>query len=282
MILTIEELSANAFPALSTLLVNGWILRFAEGYAKRANSVSPLYPCGIDVVKNVELCEKIYLSKKLNPVFKLTECENGFLIDNILQSRGYEYEAKTNILLKDLSKEKEVENAGEGPSESAIEGPCESASEGLSESASEGPNECTNASSVSTYRSCEEDWFEAFTRMNKVSNANKATLRKILNSLIPDAFYGFYKENNEILAVGLGVMERGFIGMFDIYVDEAHRRKGLATKIMNKLISEGVAHGCDYSYLQVIDDNENAKLLYKKLGYEKQYSYWYRVKHNNL
>ena len=258
MILTIEELSANAFPALSTLLVNGWILRFAEGYAKRANSVSPLYPCGIDVVKNVELCEKIYLSKKLNPVFKLTECENGFLIDNILQSRGYEYEAKTNILLKDLSKEKEVENAGEGP------------------------NECTNASSVSSYRSCEEDWFEAFTRMNKVSNANKATLRKILNSLIPDAFYGFYKENNEILAVGLGVMERGFIGMFDIYVDEAHRRKGLATKIMNKLISEGVAHGCDYSYLQVIDDNENAKLLYKKLGYEKQYSYWYRVKHNNI
>ena len=50
MIQKIEELSMNAFPALSTVLVNGWILRFSDGYARRANSVNLIYDCSIDLL----------------------------------------------------------------------------------------------------------------------------------------------------------------------------------------------------------------------------------------
>jgi len=44
MIQRIEELSMNALPALSTVFLNGWILRFSNGYTRRANSVNPIYP----------------------------------------------------------------------------------------------------------------------------------------------------------------------------------------------------------------------------------------------
>jgi len=35
----IEELTLNAWPPLETLLFDGWILSFSDGYTRRANSV---------------------------------------------------------------------------------------------------------------------------------------------------------------------------------------------------------------------------------------------------
>ena len=43
MVRHIKELAVNAWPSLQTLL-DGWVLRFANGYTRRANSVNLLYP----------------------------------------------------------------------------------------------------------------------------------------------------------------------------------------------------------------------------------------------
>ena len=44
----LEEVAMNAWPALQQMLFDGWILRFAQGYTKRANSVHPLFESHLD------------------------------------------------------------------------------------------------------------------------------------------------------------------------------------------------------------------------------------------
>ncbi len=245
MIQKIEELSMNALPALSTVFLNGWILRFANGYSKRANSVNPIYPCSTDIEKNIEICESLFRKNHLATVFKLTECTEAYKIDEILQGKGYVYEAKTNVMFKNISKFQIKEQS----KKNAV-----------------------------IYKEFKDDWFEAFVHMNQISYPNAVTLHKMLQCIVPDTYYGYILEDGKIAAVALGVAERGYVGVYDVGVHKEKRRRGLGMKIMENLIYTALQDGCTHSYLQVIDSNEEAKALYEKLGYEKQYSYWYRVK----
>jgi hypothetical protein len=61
----IEEASLNAWPALNNLLFDGWILRFANGYTKRANSVTPVYPGELDVEMKIDFCAQQYSRRGL-------------------------------------------------------------------------------------------------------------------------------------------------------------------------------------------------------------------------
>jgi hypothetical protein len=56
----IEELTLNHWPSLQTLLYDGWVLRFAEGHTKRANSVNPIYTFKQPVDEKITQCEQLY------------------------------------------------------------------------------------------------------------------------------------------------------------------------------------------------------------------------------
>ncbi len=72
MIRTIEELSMGAWPALETFVSDGWVLRFSEGYTRRANSVHPLSRGTRRLATKIEEAERLYRERGLTPIFKLT------------------------------------------------------------------------------------------------------------------------------------------------------------------------------------------------------------------
>ncbi|WP_438350417.1 hypothetical protein ACP8HI_07100 [Paenibacillus sp. FA6] len=86
---TIEEYSLNAWPALQTLIQDGWLLRFADVYTKRSNSINAIYN-GIDdnLKKKIMNCEEIYSRSNLDVIFKITPFVPESL-DKALEDRGY-------------------------------------------------------------------------------------------------------------------------------------------------------------------------------------------------
>ena len=79
------------------------------------------------------------------------------------------------------------------------------------------------------------------------------------------------------MAWGLGVVERGFLGLYDIVVAPDLRGIGLGRRIVHSLIGWGRTKGAETVYLQVRAENEIARSLYDTLGFTFAYRYTHRV-----
>ncbi len=244
----LEELTLNAWPALQTLNLDGWVLRFADGYTRRANSVNPLYPLQGDLNRNLALAEAHYTRRGLPPVFKLTPASEPAGLDAALAARGYAEDARTSMQLLDLG----------APAPSAP-----------------GVADITEA--------IREDWLAAFYALAGTPARHQPTLRRMLGLLAPQTAFATLAcpssvgaAEGQVVACGLAVLEAGHVGLFDIVTDPAHRRKGHARRLILDLLAWARGQGAHTGYLQVMLNNPPALALYAGLGYREVYQYWYR------
>jgi ribosomal protein S18 acetylase RimI-like enzyme len=237
-----EEISMNAWPALHTMLYDGWVLRFADGYTRRANSVNPIYASTIDVNTKISYCEKMYTQKGLRTIFKMTEdiCPLG--LDRVLERKGYEREAETSVQTLRLD--------AVGPS--------------VDPGAEIG-------------EMMDDVWLDAFFRMSDADVKYKNTLRSMLGKNIQGRCIARVMDGNTIVACGIGIKEENTVGLFDIIVDKRLRGRGMGRKVTESILAWAKDAGAEWSYLQVMVDNTVARELYRKLGFREIYRYWYRV-----
>src|SRR3712207_1745591 len=71
----LETRLVNAWPSLETQLVDGWIVRFAKGYSKRANSASPLIPGASLDDPAIDQIVQQFQAQRLRPTFRLTSLQ---------------------------------------------------------------------------------------------------------------------------------------------------------------------------------------------------------------
>jgi GNAT superfamily N-acetyltransferase len=253
-ILLYEELSLNALPALQTQFYDGWVLRFTDGYSytNRANSVNLLYPSTLDLQTKIIECEKRYFAQGLPAVFKITD-GTDMEIDMALNQKGYE-KAKPTYMM------------GRYPA-----GQCgDSALEPSS-------SDCVFTSYINN------KWLDAYFSLSKYTDEMKISIAKqVFENIKVDVLCGRLVKNDITVACGLCVIERRYMGLFNIVVDESQRGKGYGTEICESLFSEAKRLGVHTAYLQVMQDNYKAINLYSKLGYKPIYSYWYRVKKGSM
>lgn len=248
MILKIEKLSINAWPALQTSFYDGWVLRFSQGYTKRANSINPIYSSTIDINTKLKICEKIYFAMGLPVVYKLTETSYPSNIDDILEADGYDKVDKTSVLtliLADFNNNK-------------IKG-------------------------LEIEFEFSQDWIDSFAAC---SNCNEQltldVMAKMLKNISGNKICVKMNVNNEIVACGFGVIEDNYVGIFDIIVKPGKRGKGYGKTIMTGILGEAQNQKVEIAYLQVVVGNSIAENLYSKLGFKEVYQYWYRIKQDKI
>ena len=85
-------------------------------------------------------------------------------------------------------------------------------------------------------------------------------------------------ETGTIVATGLGIRDRDYVGVYAIHVHPAYRHRHYASSICRTILSEGIRLGATKAYLQVVEGNTPAITLYESLGFSYFYTYWFRAK----
>jgi len=245
--LMVEEMMMNAWPALRTVVYDGWFVRFAEGYTKRANAVYPMYGTQCmdeESLRKIAAVERLYADQGQPAIFKVTDAPGLLRLDEQLSLRGYRKDGVTAIMSRPLADLTE-------PAHQTIE-------------MSVRPT---------------ERWLSSYAAMAVVSDeASKRALKHILDRIVqPACFFTLYEGDRDI-ACGSAVLERDYVGIYDVATDPACRNQGYGEQLMLNILKWGRLNGASDAYLAVVLDNAPAVRLYEKVGFAEQYRYWYRTK----
>lgn len=239
-----EEAGFNAWPALQTVLLDGWVLRFAGGYTKRANSINPTYPGDLsNLAAKVDACEAIYARRGLPSIVRLTSFGAPDGLDDLLAGRGYTLADRTLVLQRDLT---------------AIP-----PSTGLAVDAHDTPL---------------DEWLDRYVALSGSPLDKRETHAAMLRQIAGEPRFATLRDaSGEAVACGLAVLEADLVGLFEIVTDRAHRNRGHGAALVTAMLAWAAAKGATTAYLQVVAANEPAIRLYRKLGFIDAYGYWYRI-----
>lgn len=240
----IEEIALNSWPSLHTYVVDGWLLRFAQGYTKRSNSVSPIYGGCTDAELHARIdeVERLYKKAGLNTIFKITPFVQPVALTETLAARDYVEVEPSSVRRLELQHIPEPEL------------------------------QCHITAVLS------EEWLDNIARMQGMSEESVAVTRSLLDSSMLEQGFAILYSGGMPVACGLGVMERGYLGLYDIVTDESCRKQGYGEQLVRHLLHWGLSKGAHTCYLLVVLSNGPALKLYDKVGFQEIYTYSYWVK----
>nr|WP_297883436.1 GNAT family N-acetyltransferase [uncultured Blautia sp.] len=239
----IEDMSLNAWPSHKMELYDGWILRFSYFYTHRTNSVEQFGPSALPWREKVSYCEDEYCRLGSPAVFKISPLVSPDF-DYTLENRGYEIQHTTEVMTLDLK-------------EALLSHPCDL---------------------VAVSDKISDQWISALFDLKGMTNPIHRKIVPSMYRAIPKrTVCASISQDGKIVATGLGILDRDYIGIYAIHVQENFRGQGFARQICTALLKEGMTRGACHAYLQVVKGNHPAKSLYSSLGFQYFYTYWFRV-----
>lgn len=243
----IEEISANAWRPAVCQQVWGWQLGYSGGESRRVNSVLSHHMIGpVRLKERLALVDQFYQSRNQPVVFKISPATLPTNLPEKLLQAGYEIDATTNIQVAQIDALIEVSMPLQDHAQVTL--------------------------------ALDEPWFQTYTTASGYAAESLPIRRGILSRIAAQSCFVLLKYQDIPVATGLGVYERGWLGIFCMVTSPASRRQGCANQVMRILAEWGKQQGAAQAYLQVMEDNPPALALYRKLGFTKLYNYYYLVR----
>lgn len=236
-----ETRIVNAWPAPTTLVVDDWVVRFANGYSGRANSATALRAGGDMDDTTLAFVENLYREAGLPPRIRFTPLVAESARRRFAE-RGYRIETASFGMVAELG-------AGLHPPVSGI---------------------------VTTAKA-DDAWIDGVSSQQTGPKRNRDHLAAIVSGVRLPAAFATLLHDGRPAAYAMSVAERGMAEIGAVIVDENLRGRGLGKQLVQGLMGWAAAQGCTLAYLQVDQSNGLAFEMYRRLGFRTIYAYETRV-----
>jgi N-acetylglutamate synthase len=240
----IERGHAETWPAIETWDYDGWQLRFARGYTRRANSITPLERGTRPLETKIAACEAAYEARHIAPVFRLPSTADIGEIDGTLERRGCAKADKTSIRVMGL-----------------------------------GDPLPPRGDEINVARRLTGEWLNHQAAWNGLDADRRAAFAAIAGGIRRPVAFALLWSGSTAVAAGLAVRQDELLCLHSIITAPEQRGRGFGGAVTRGLLRWGQTHGSTLAWLQVVKRNASALGLYKALGFSREiYRYHYRAR----
>lgn len=258
-----EEMSLNAWPSYRVEFYDGWLLRYSHNYTYRTNSVEQIGEGTIPLEEKIAYCEGIYKDLNCPANFKIQPLLDPSF-DRMLEDRGYRIRHRTDVMTMMISESALMKETGK---------------EYLFDNRLHLPTLVYYEDDVTVQLSAHvtDEWMKGLFSLN---GTDDPTLRRIVPKMyaaIPKkTIVASIEIDGKMVASGLGILDRDWVGIYAIYVSPSCWSRGYARAVCSTILREAEIAGATRAYLQVVSKNQKARQLYESLGFGDFYTYWFR------
>lgn len=237
----IEDAALTASQPREQAFHDGWLLRYANGKAKRARSVNMFGPGERPLDEKLAFCASFYRRHGLPFILRVTPFSHPRGVDAALERLGYTAAEDTRVMVA--------------------------------------PNGVPSAVPLpdATVATLDRAAFgDALVALHGLDPARATVERNRFALSAVDGLYLAVEEAGTTIACGSAVLDGPLVGIFGMVTATSHRGRGLATRLVFELLQRARARGCTTAYLQVEAGNAAARSAYSKFGFKDGYAYWYR------
>ena len=217
------------------MVLDGWLLRFTDGFSSRSNSAATNAYDGSSLDVSIAAAEAAYRAQGLPPQFQIAPTTKPENLEAALIARGYTHKTPTWVMVAQTA--------------------------ALAE-----------AGTIRIATSA-DDAFARLTREGSHSLADgEERLATLARAPLPKGFFTAYAEGAAV-ACGASVVTGDWAGVFVMRTTPGHRRQGHGRRVLGAIAAWAQSQGASDLYLQVDETNAAGRALYARAGFVDAYRY---------